>query len=113
MRQNRTRKAPKSGSGQKVPKLEKGKLSGADQTNTGDKAQEPQYKWVMVEHRDADGNPTLPKELIAGTYLRRYGDVPHDTEMITVARPKFKCTKEHWILPKHGDRLGEDRQQKS
>ena len=47
--------------------------------NTG--PQEPQFEWVMVEHRDADGNPTLPRELIAGTYRRRFEDVPCGTEV--------------------------------
>ena len=47
--------------------------------NTG--PQEPQGEWVAVEHRDADGNPTLPRELIAGTYRRRFEEVPDGTEI--------------------------------
>ena len=43
--------------------------------------QEPKGEWIAVEHRDADGNPTLPRELIAGTYRRRFGDVPAGTEI--------------------------------
>ena len=35
----------------------------------------------MVEHRDSDGNPTLPTELIAGTYRRRFEEVPDGTEI--------------------------------
>ena len=36
---------------------------------------------MKVEHRDAAGNPTFPEELIVGTYARRYGEVPQDTEL--------------------------------
>ena len=38
-------------------------------------------RWVTVEHRDADGNPSLPRELIASTHGRRYAEVPPDTEI--------------------------------
>ena len=38
-------------------------------------------RWVTVEHRDADGNPSLPKELIASTHGRRYAEVPPDTKI--------------------------------
>lgn len=48
-------------------------------TNTG--PQQPKFEWVAVEHRDADGNPTLPSELIAGTYGRRFEEVPDGTEI--------------------------------
>ena len=46
-------------------------------------AQDPKStsRWVTVEHRDADGNPSLPKELIASTYSRRYAEVPPDTKI--------------------------------
>ena len=90
IRQNRARIAPKGGSGQKAPKSEKGESSGAGQTNTGNEAQKPQYEWVKVEHRDADGNLTLPKEMIASTYLRRYEDVPHDSEIEVLVRAGYK-----------------------
>ena len=45
--------------------------------------QEPQttLRWVAVEHRDADGNPSLPRELIASTHSRQYAEVPPDTEI--------------------------------
>lgn len=42
---------------------------------------QPVLKWVKLEHRDVDGNPSLPKELIASTHGRRYSDVPPDTEI--------------------------------
>ena len=89
-RQNRTRIAPKNSPGQKATKPEKGEPSGADQTNTGNQAQEPQYRWVTVEHRDADGNLTLPKETIASTYPRRYEDVPHGTEIKVLVLAGYK-----------------------
>ena len=52
--------------------------------------QKSQAEWVKVEHRDADGNPMLPKELIAGTYNRRYGDVPHGTEIQVLVLAGYK-----------------------
>ena len=55
--------------------------SGSDVTNTGSKAQKPKLEWVAHEYRDADGNLTLPKKMIAGTYLRRYGEVPQGTQI--------------------------------
>ena len=50
-------------------------------TNTGREVQKSQYQRVAVEHRDANGNLSLPKELIKGTYLHRYGEVPQDTQI--------------------------------
>ena len=47
----------------------------------GAEAKQPEYAWVAVEHRDAEGNPTFPTELIAGTYLRRYNEVPEGSEI--------------------------------
>ena len=44
----------------------------------------------MVEHRDADGNPTLPEELIAGTFLRRYEEVPEGTEIKVLVLAGYK-----------------------
>ena len=71
---------------QKTGNLEKGAPHRASETNTGSNAQtpqseKPQYAWVAVEHRDAAGNPTFPKDLIAGTYRRQYGEVPQGTEI--------------------------------
>ena len=45
------------------------------------RSQKPQGEWIPFEHRDADGNPTLPKHLIAGTYHRRYEEVPEGSEI--------------------------------
>ena len=50
-------------------------------TSGSGRPQEPQYSWVTIEHRDADGNPTFPKDLIAGTYSRRYEEVPQGSEI--------------------------------
>ena len=55
--------------------------SGTGQANPQSEPQQPQAEWVTVEHRDADGNPTLPKDLVASTYRRRYSDVPPGTEI--------------------------------
>ena len=62
----------------------------ATSANTG--PQEPQGEWVAVEHRDADGNPTLPRELIAGTYRRRFDDVPDGTEIRVHVLAGYKPT---------------------
>lgn len=45
--------------------------SGTDKKSKGE--------WINIEHRDSDGNPTLPKEMIATTYRRRYSEVPQET----------------------------------
>ena len=73
--------APRSGPRRQSPESKKTQPSAASQTNTGGESREPQYAWVAVEHRDADGNPTFPKNLIAGTYLRRYEEVPQGSEI--------------------------------
>ena len=45
------------------------------------RSQKPRFTWVTFEHRDADGNPTFPKDLIEGTYHRRYEEVPEGIEI--------------------------------
>ena len=62
----------------------------SEMTNTGNSTQKPQYEWVKVEYRDADGNPTLPREKIASTYNRRYEDVPHGTEIKVLVLAGYK-----------------------
>ena len=64
--------------------------AGAGKTNRGKEAQKPKAEWVAVEHRDPDGNPTLPKELIAGTYLRRYAEVPEGTKISVTVLAGYK-----------------------
>ena len=81
MRQNRARMASRRGSKRRAPKLEMGEPRLAGQTNAGSDEQKPKFEWVTVEHRDVDGNPTMPKELIASTYGRRYKEVPHGSEI--------------------------------
>lgn len=67
------------------PRKQRGlKSAKTDQHGTGDivrrsNSHSPQYAWVTVEHRDSDGNPTFPKELIESTYQRRYNEVPSDS----------------------------------
>ena len=58
--------------------------------NKEKEAQKPQGEWIRVEHRDADGNPTLPKELIAGTFLRRYEEVPEGSEIKVMVLAGYK-----------------------
>ena len=80
-RQRSGERPPESGPiqpGKKTVGQNTGEVAGK-RVNTG--PQEPQGEWVAVEHRDADGNPTLPKELIAGTYRRRFDEVPDGTEI--------------------------------
>ena len=50
----------------------------------------PQGEWIPFEHRDADGNPTLPKHLIAGTYHRRYEEVPEGSEIKILVLAGYK-----------------------
>ena len=52
-----------------------------DRANTGSAPNKPQYGWVQVEYRDAEGNPTLPRELIESTYRRRYEEVAIGTKI--------------------------------
>ena len=73
--------ATTSKSAQTAPKPAKGVQSRSHQANTGANSETSQYAWVTVEHRDSDGNPTLPREWIASTYGRRYEEVPSDTEI--------------------------------
>ncbi len=49
--------------------------------NSSGTTEKPQAAWVMMEHRDADGNPTLAKKLIRSTYARRYRQVSPGTEI--------------------------------
>ena len=54
------------------------------------RSQKPQGEWIPFEHRDADGNPTLPKHLIAGTYHRRYEEVPEGSEIKILVLAGYK-----------------------
>ena len=86
MRQNPKEMAPTSGPKQKAQDPEKGEPNRAGATNTSTDAQRPQsqgpkYEWVTLEHRDAAGNLALPNKMIAGTYARRYREVPKGTEI--------------------------------
>ena len=58
-----------------------GAASKGSKTNGGETTEKPEVAWVMMEHRDADGNPTLPKKLVMSTYGRRYNQVPPGTEI--------------------------------
>ena len=85
--------------------------SGTGQASPQSEPQQPQAEWVTVEHRDADGNPTLPKELIASTYRRRYSEVPPEAE-ITVRvlagykpKPVLMVDEADWFNAMQGVRL--------
>lgn len=58
-----------------------------------------------MEHRDRDGNPTLRPDLIAGTYRRRYEEVPAETDISVLVlagyRPKPLMMVERKIYEIH------------
>ncbi len=56
-----------------------GAASKGSKANGGGTTEKPQAAWVVMEHRDADGNPTLPKKLVRSTYGRRYDQVSPGT----------------------------------
>ena len=102
---NRARKDQMGGPLQETATLENKQSSGAFQTNSEKEVQNPKYQWVTIEHRDADGNPTLPKELIASTFPRRYEEVPEGTEIkvsvLTGYKPKALMMIEQKIYEIH------------
>ena len=73
--------APKGSRAPQAPKPQEGVSRGAEPTNAGNEAKDPKYGWVTVEYRDSDGNPTLPRKLIASTYKRLYEQVPPESEI--------------------------------
>ena len=81
MRQNRAQRERKKAPEGSPPGPEKEEQTGTGNSSGGHEAQEPQYEWVMIEHRDADGNPTFPRHLLESTYQRRYAEVPPGTEL--------------------------------
>ena len=80
-RQRSGKRPPESGPIQPGKKTAGQNTGGVAEKRVNTGPQEPQGEWVAVEHRDADGNPTLPKELIAGTYRRRFDEAPDGTEI--------------------------------
>ncbi len=74
----RPKVAPKS---ERAEKSRKDETSEASEVKRDGGNEEPQLAWVRMEHRDADGNPTLRKDLIRSTYGRRYSQVAPDTEI--------------------------------
>ena len=89
-RRNRVKSAPQRGLGQEAQKPRKGAPSEASDSNGGSGPKVPEYGWVNVEHRDADGNLTLPREWIQSTYPRRYRQIPPDTEIKVLVLPGYK-----------------------
>lgn len=49
-----------------------------------------QFSWVMIEHRDSEGNITLPKRMVQSTYLRRFDEVPAGTELQALLLAGYK-----------------------
>ena len=90
MRQNPKEMAPTSSPKQKARDPEKGEPNRVGAKNTSSDAQKSQYAWVTIEHRDADGYPTFPKDRIAGTYARQYREVPQDTEIKVLVLAGYK-----------------------
>ena len=90
MRQNRARTAQKSGTRTAPATPKDNESNGASQMNKGSEAEKPRLEWVTVEHRDADGNRMFSQEVIASTYLRRYGEVPHGTEIKVLVLVGYK-----------------------
>ena len=81
MRQNRAHRTRKDAQRRKPPGPEKQVQAGAGDPDAGPEGQKSQYAWVAIEHRDADGNPTLPRNLLESTYPRRYEEVPPGTKL--------------------------------
>lgn len=79
MRLKPKRTTPARGAAQQAPDPGKGDASAGGETKAGSGSRKPQ--WVTVEHRDSDGHPTFPKTLIAGTYHRKFGDVPQGSKL--------------------------------
>lgn len=80
LRQQRPRNGSQKKSATDLPRSGTEGGNQAHNTNTNGNVNKPQYAWVTVEHRDSDGNPTFPKHIIKSTYMRRYREVPPDTE---------------------------------
>ena len=80
-RQNRAHEARKNTPGNRGQGPEKQEQTGAGHPSAGHEAQKPQYRWISVEHRDPDGNPTLSRPILESTYPRRYAEVPPGTEL--------------------------------
>ncbi len=49
-----------------------------------------QYNWVKIEHRDSDGNPTIPQKMIQTTYARRLDEVPDGTKLKALVLAGYK-----------------------
>ena len=81
MRQSRAHRARKNAQRGRPPGAERQERAEAGHPDAGAEGQNPQYAWVTIEHRDADGNPTFPSNLLESTYPRRYTDVPPGTEL--------------------------------
>ena len=86
-----------------APKKEQAFVAG--EIHGENEAKKPVGDWVKIEHRDADGNPTLPKDLIAGTYPPRYQEAPGETDLevyvLADCRPKALMMVERKIYEIH------------
>ena len=67
--------------GNTPPKISQRQRRLSTDETPSDADKESKFGWVTIEHRDSDGNPTLPKEMIASTYHRKYSDVPQETKI--------------------------------
>ena len=86
-RQPRYRKS-RPAHGRQPPKDSALNPAPTDQSATS--SNKPQFEWVKVEHRDSDGNPTFPKELIQSTYRRRFSEADQASPLRALALTGYK-----------------------
>ena len=104
-RRTQPRSNPRSQPQPKPELPENGQAVRTGAAHRENEAKQPIAEWVQIEHRDADGNPTLPNDLIAGTFGRRYQEVPAETDIrvlvLTGYEPKALMMVERKIYEIH------------
>ena len=60
------------------------------ETETIEQEKQNQFGWVMIEHRDSEGNITLPKRMVQSTYPRRFDEVQSGTELKALLLAGYK-----------------------
>ena len=81
IRQSRAHRARKDAQRRRPPVAERQEQVEVGRADAGPEEQKPQYGWVAIEHRDADGNSTFPRHVLQSTYRRRYDEVPPGTKL--------------------------------
>ena len=82
--------APGDSAGHVAAQPDKIIQGGADKPNPDGELNKPQYGWVAIEHRDADGNPMLPKDMMTSTYRRLHSEVPSGAEIRVLVLQGYK-----------------------